>query len=131
MHQIIFTCSNSFKTYFTSSIVHLVFLSYLLKIFLTLICIYIYSFSTKKVAGKKDDKLCCVLLWEFNIIPSPTSGTIRPPKLDILEDILNDLLLVNLDEPLLCNCIKQPLMLKVLVQKVELQTWTRLMKFSS
>ena len=38
---------------------------------------------------------CCVLLWEFNIIPSPTSVTIRPPKLDILEDILNDLLLVN------------------------------------
>jgi hypothetical protein len=48
-------------------------------------------------------------LWEFNIIPSPTSVTIRPPKLDILEDILNDLLLVNLDEPLLYNCIKQPL----------------------
>jgi hypothetical protein len=48
-------------------------------------------------------------LWEFNIIPSPTSVTIRPLKLDILEDILNDLLLVNLDEPLLCNCIKQPL----------------------
>ena len=44
-----------------------------------------------------------------NIIPSPTSVTIRPPKLDILEDILNDLPLVNLDEPLLCNCIKQPL----------------------
>jgi hypothetical protein len=62
-----------------------------------------------KVAGKKEDKLCCVLLWEFNIIPSPTSVTIRPPKLDILEDILNDLLLVNLDEPLLCNCIKQPI----------------------
>jgi hypothetical protein len=49
-------------------------------------------------------------LWEFNIIPSPTSVTIRPLKLDILEDILNDLPLVNLDEPLLlCNCIKQPL----------------------
>jgi hypothetical protein len=45
-------------------------------------------------------------LWQFNIIPSPTSVTIRPPKLDILEDILP---LVNLDEPLLCNCIKQPL----------------------
>jgi hypothetical protein len=44
-----------------------------------------------------DDKLCWVLLWEFNIIPSPTSVTIQPPKLDILED---DLLLVNLDEPL-------------------------------
>jgi hypothetical protein len=49
------------------------------------------------------------MLWEFNIIPSPSSVTIRPPKLDILEDIRNDLLLVNLDEPLLCNCIKQPL----------------------
>jgi hypothetical protein len=66
-------------------------------------------FFNQKGRRQKDDKLCCVLLWEFNIIPSPTFVTIRPPKLDILEDILNDLLLVNLDEPLLCNCIKQPL----------------------
>jgi hypothetical protein len=46
---------------------------------------------------------CC------NIIPSPTCVTIRRPKLDILEDIVNDLPLVNLDQPLLCNCIKQSL----------------------
>jgi hypothetical protein len=66
-------------------------------------------FLNQKDRRQKDDELCCVLLWEFNIIPSPTSVTIRPPKLDILEDILNDLPLVNLDEPSLCNCIKQPL----------------------
>ena len=50
---------------------------------------------------------CCGSL--INIIPSPTSVTILPPMLDILEDTLNDLPLMNLDEPLLCNCIKQPL----------------------
>ena len=92
------------KYFFTcSTIVHLVLLSYLLKIFLKLIYIV---FQPKRSQAKR--MTCCVLLWEFNIIPSPTSVTIRPPKLDILEDILNDLL-VNLDEPLLCNCIKQPL----------------------
>jgi hypothetical protein len=57
-------------------------------------------------------------LWEFNIITSPTSLTIRPPKLDILEDILNDLPLVNLDEPLLCNCIKQQLNPAVCLVKI-------------
>ena len=36
---------------------------------------------------------CCGSLTLFH--HAPTSVTIRPPKLDILEDILNDLLLVN------------------------------------
>ena len=70
----------------------------------------IFQFYYPKDSKQQQNLLGCVMLWEFDILPSPTSQPVPPHVPETLDEHLDDSLTpVNLELPASCNCYKKPL----------------------
>ena len=70
----------------------------------------IFQFYYPKDSKQQQNLLGCVMLWEFDILPSPTSQPVPPHVPETSDEHLDDSLPpVNLELPASCNCYKKPL----------------------